>query len=121
GALTGFAIGGLAGGIIGGLLGGVIGAIGGDTETASERPLTAPEEAEAKRVFGKSLDYSIIRISFNAPLMAIGGFARTPYNTVYFPPSEAKNAASPNRDYYAYLIHELTHVWQQQHGVSVTT
>jgi hypothetical protein len=50
--------------------------------------------------------------------MAIGENARTPFDTIYFPPGTAKLGFS---DFMPWLIHELTHAWQYQHGVGVMT
>jgi hypothetical protein len=51
-----------------------------------------------------------------SPIMGSGAHARTPFNTIYFPPGAQKD---PN--FMSWLIHEMTHVWQTQHGVSVVT
>ena len=117
GALVGLAVGGPIGALIGGVLGGVAGLAIGDAESAEKRGLTGPEETEAELVFGRSLDYGAVKIA-EAPIMAIGANARTPFDTIYFPPGTSKLAFS---DFMPWLIHELTHAWQYQHGVSVAT
>jgi hypothetical protein len=117
GALLGFAVGGPIGAIIGGVLGGVGGLAAGDALTADKRGLTGTERSEAHMVFGDSLNYSAVKIA-EAPIMAIGENARTPFDTIYFPPGTSKLSFD---DFMPWLIHELTHSWQYQHGVSVFT
>jgi hypothetical protein len=115
GAALGFMVGGPIGALVGGLLGGVAGLAIGDAVSAEKRPLSGPERAEAELVFGKSLDYGAVRLA-EAPLMGSGANARTPFDTIYFPPGTFKLAFA---DFMPWLIHELTHAWQYQHGVSV--
>lgn len=115
GAGLGFLVGGPIGAIVGGLFGGVAGLAIGDAISATKRPLTSDERTEAKPVFGDSLDMSKVTLA-EAPIMAIGQMARTPFDTIYFPPGTFKEAFT---DFMPWLIHELTHVWQYQHGVSV--
>ena len=117
GALVGFALGGPIGAIIGGLLGGVAGLAIGDAESAEKRGLTSQEQTEAELVFGNSLDYGSVHIA-EAPIMAIGDIARTPFDTIYFPPGTNR---MPFSDFMPWLIHELAHCWQYQHGISVVT
>lgn len=117
GAALGFAVGGPVGAIIGGVLNGVAGLAVGDSIVALKRPLTADEINEAKLVFGDTLDYARARVA-EAPVMAIGKYARTPFNTIYFPPGTSALAFA---HFMPWLVHELTHVWQTQHGVSVVT
>jgi hypothetical protein len=73
------------------------------------RYLTDPEKAAAQSVFGSALKTEKVELSEN-PVLSIGGYARTIYNTVYFP------SDSLTGDYMPWLIHELTHVWQYQRG-----
>jgi hypothetical protein len=96
-----------------GIWGAVAGAVVGDAVTADTRSLTFSEVAEARQVFGDSLHYSDVEIA-EAPLMSLGGYARTPFNTIYFRPGRT---SEPHL--MPLLIHELTHVWQSQHGISV--
>jgi hypothetical protein len=79
------------------------------------RPLTAEERAEAAIVFGRGLNYGSIVIR-ERRLLGAGGIARTLPGSVNFPPG-APAAAT----YLPWLIHELTHAWQYQHGVSLMT
>lgn len=82
------------------------------------RYLNQIEIGEAKKIFGNGLDYNKVRVTDSVPFMSAGGYARTPYNTVYFPSGTLNKN---NSIYFAFLIHELTHTWQTQHGISVFT
>jgi hypothetical protein len=116
GALLG-PVGMVVGGILGGLVGGFAGLVAGDVLTADRRELTSGEQQEARKVFGRSLDLSSIRVA-EAPFMGFPETARTPFNTIYFPPGATQ---LPTSQYMPWLIHELTHCWQTQHGISVAT
>jgi uncharacterized protein DUF4157 len=115
GAALGFLAGGPVGAILGGILGATAGLAAGDAASSGARDLTSPEKTEAEIAFGDSLDYSDVQVA-EAPIMSIGGYARTPFTTVYFPPGTFRR---PPAEYFPFLIHELTHVWQSQHGYSV--
>jgi hypothetical protein len=82
---------------------------------SSRRPLTPSERGESLSVFGDSLDLDQIRLEED-PIMSMGGFARTTPSTVNFPVG-----AFGSSDFMPWLIHELTHSWQYQHGVSLAT
>lgn len=84
-----------------------------DTLGQTDRPLTAAEASEARRVFAGGLDYSAVRITED-PLIAAYDTARTLPGSIYFPPG-----ASRNSTFMPLLIHELTHIWQYQHGTWV--
>lgn len=116
GAGLGFLLGGPIGAIAGGLVGGLAGLIAGESLSVDSRRLTSTEKTEAEKVFGNTLDYDKVRLA-DSPIMGIGGYARTPFNTAYFPSGTLKGGG-PNMPW---LIHELTHIWQTQHGVSVLT
>ena len=118
GVLAGAAGGFLAGGPVGAVVGGVLGGVAGDAATTDIRGLNKTERQEAQKVFGNSLNYDAVRVSDSSKLMQIGGYARTPYNTIFFP-TGTLDRSDPG--YYAWLIHELTHAWQTQHGVSTLT
>ena len=115
GAGLGFLLGGPWGALAGGVLGGLAGLALGDALSANKRPMTGDERTEAKLVFGDSLNMNKVTLA-EAPIMAIGNMARTPFDTIYFPPGTFKESFT---DFMPWLIHELTHVWQYQHGVSV--
>jgi len=115
GAGIGSVGGGLGAGIgalIGGVVGGIAGLIAGEAATTHPRPLDADEKAAAESVFGASLNYARVRVA-ESSLMSAGGYARTPFETVYFPIGQRKK-----QGYLPFLVHELTHVWQTQHGIS---
>lgn len=114
GALLGSLL-GPVGAIVGGILGGLAGAALGDVATSNARPLNASEKTEATKVFGSSLDLDSITVA-EAPIMAAFGYARTLPGAVYFPPGTFSLSLT---DYMPWLIHELTHAWQYQHGVTV--
>jgi hypothetical protein len=79
----------------------------------TERPLTSEETSEARLVFGPGLNYSAIRITED-PVLGAGGIARTLPSGINFPVG-----ASSSAGFEPWLIHELTHSWQYQHGRSV--
>lgn len=83
--------------------------LGENIETQTHRSMTEWEIRQAKRVFGNAIDYSKVTIaegSISAKIGSAFGYARTVGNTIYFPPGGSRNMA--------FLIHELTHVWQYQ-------
>jgi hypothetical protein len=84
-----------------------------DVLRQTERPLTSEEAAEARLVFGPGLDYAAIRITEDS-VAGVGNTARTLPSTIYFPVGASSAGA-----YIPWLIHELTHSWQYQHGRSV--
>ncbi|WP_186002833.1 DUF4157 domain-containing protein [Mycobacterium sp. KBS0706] len=110
------AAGGWVGALVGGVIGGVIGMVAGDVATSEARTLNSAEKAEATLVFGTSLNFATAKVSDSAPVMTIGGYARTPFDTAYLPRGYL---SKPLADYMPLLIHELTHAWQTQHGISV--
>jgi uncharacterized protein DUF4157 len=71
------------------------------------RPLTAGERALAQSVFGSSIDYARVRLIPFDPLEY-----RTVANNIYIP----QTFTIAREDMAQTLIHELTHVWQYQHG-----
>jgi hypothetical protein len=77
--------------------------------------LSSDEQREARRVFGDSLDFARVRVT-ESRIMSVGNYARTPFETVYFPPG-----AQYSPTFMPWLIHELTHAWQTQHGVPLAT
>ena len=124
---------GIAGGVLGGLVGGALVGAAIEILARGSRGLTDHERAEAKKVFGDSLNYGQVRVA-ESTVMTIGPDrpARTPGNTIYFPPGTLKNAAEHEKGttpgdqaeyqrYLHWLIHEMTHTWQTQHGASLWT
>jgi hypothetical protein len=100
------------GAAVGGVVGGIVGLIAGEAATTHPRPLNEAERKAAQLVFGSSLNYNRARVA-ESSLMSAGGYARTPFETVYLPIGTLSES-----DYMPFLIHELTHVWQTQHGIS---
>ena len=82
----------------------------------NHRGLTSGEIALAKKVFGDSIDYSKVRIhdSKYFPLQS-DDIAMTPDGDIYWP-QDAGDMSVHNPDLF---IHEMTHVYQHQHGVNV--
>jgi hypothetical protein len=82
------------------------------------RHLDPKEESILRPIFGSSLDYSQIHLTNGL------GYQGRPF-TVPDPTGQAINIGSaafdkPGSDP-ALLVHEATHCWQYQHGVSLTT
>jgi len=77
----------------------------------SSRPLTESERRDAKSVFGNNLNLDKVRIadSYFGGLLLENPAGRTPGNVIYFKPGANKDDI---------FIHELTHVWQSQNGIS---
>ncbi|HTI67842.1 MAG TPA: hypothetical protein VL460_09910 [Caulobacteraceae bacterium] len=76
------------------------------------RPLTAGEVALARSVFGDAIDYSRVRLSNRS-----WGWAAIVFGSrVTFPPSHPcpQDFADRPPPTQAWLVHELTHVWQFQ-------
>ncbi len=79
----------------------------------SDRPLTAAERDAAGTVFWGALRMDGVTIS-ESTVIALGGYARTIPDHIYFP-----NGTFDESGFVPWLIHELTHVWQYQHGAPV--
>jgi hypothetical protein len=77
------------------------------------RTLTSEEQAEARIVFGAGLDYTRILIREHQ-ILGAGGIARTLPGSVNFP-----RGASATGTFLPWLVHELTHTWQYQHGIGL--
>lgn len=125
GAGLGALAGGPVGGVVGGLLGGLVGLALGDALSADKRGLTDGEKTEARRVFGSSLNHGDVVLAdatIFSRIISGRALAVTPLQTIYFPSGQLQKDYSSSSDYNAgmpLLIHELTHCWQTQHGVSV--
>ncbi|MGF6148799.1 Uncharacterised protein [Kingella potus] len=81
------------------------------------RRLTPDETRAAQTVFGPHLDYAAVRIHRGLPLLPQYHTAVSPNGRIYFPQTHYLpdyTRAAPG--YTLWLIHELTHVWQWQHG-----
>jgi hypothetical protein len=77
------------------------------TEFENARALSKSEVELATPIFGKSIDYSRVRI-------VTSGFLE--YRTVANSIRVGKNFNVADRDMAKKFIHEMTHVWQYQHG-----
>ncbi len=84
--------------------------------TTLRRALTPEERSQAVLVYADSLDLDPITL-VESRLMSLGGYARALPGRIYFPPGFV--GRSPG--YPKLLIHELAHLWQYQHGVTVFT
>lgn len=107
--------------------------VGGQREGASEqgavlvevggsRPLTKGEIAMSKDVFGDDIDYSVPRVFRRtyAPVGQRRGVAVAPNGNIYFHPSDyVEDFSAQGVSGRAWFMHEMTHVWQHQQGVSV--
>lgn len=86
--------------------------------------MTAGEKTLATSVFKAEIDFSRVEI-FNEKLAFFqpGDTVMAPNGNIYYPPGHSGYAADISClgiHYKALLIHELTHVWQHQHGGNVT-
>lgn len=83
--------------------------LGEKLETETNRSMTEWEIAQARRVFGNAINYSDVTMSegsLSAKIGAVGGYARTVGNTIFFPAGKSREMS--------FIVHELTHVWQYQ-------
>ncbi len=83
--------------------------LGPRVTTEHDRSMTEYEIRQARRVFKSAIDYSKVTIadgSLSARAISVGGYARTIGNTINFPTGDSRNMA--------FMVHELTHVWQYQ-------
>ena len=73
------------------------------------RRLTDEEVARVRPIFGESLDYARVRVKAGRlGLLGMSGRAFAHGDTVFVPIREHVD--------FGLLVHELTHVWQHQHG-----
>ena len=81
------------------------------------RNLSAAEITLAQTVFQNGIDYAAVRIHAGAWWLRAPHMAVAPGNGIYFPPAHCcADFAAAGLGQQAWLIHELTHVWQHQHG-----
>jgi hypothetical protein len=82
------------------------------------RKLTAAEQALARSIFGDALKLETTKLCEH-PLV-LKGYAVSPNGSVYFHPGELPtDFGDESLGRQAWLIHELTHVWQVQQGSRV--
>jgi hypothetical protein len=78
------------------------------------RPLTPEEMADAKAIFGDSLDYS--KITVDGGSVASLGASRTTGNSVHLTPDLfVPGGTDTTTEGRRVLVHEMTHAWQYQH------
>jgi hypothetical protein len=84
---------------------------------AKARGLTGGETSEARKVFADKIHYSGVGVVKGKYLPWQGSeYAITPNNNIYYPNAPADFIKAGQGDLF---IHEMTHVMQFQHGVSV--
>ncbi|HEU0045187.1 vgr related protein [Sphingomonas sp.] len=89
---------------------------------SESRQLTAGEIREARTIFGAAIDYAKVIVNRGkAYFFQPADVAITPNGQIYFPVESYKPDFSGNASDAAWLIHELTHVWQSQQGMWVRT
>lgn len=82
------------------------------------RPLTMGERALAHSVFGDSLALDDIRLK--TTWWVLKNYAVSPNGSIYFHPDDwIVDFSTQPLLTQSWLIHELTHVWQYQHGIKV--
>ena len=87
-------------------------------QSARSRPLTHGEKAIAQSVFGDTLPLDAIRLK--TAWWVLKGYAVSPNGHIYFHPADFCEDFSQQNVYQrAWLVHELTHVWQIQQGINV--
>jgi hypothetical protein len=89
------------------------------------RHLTDGEITMAKEVFGDQIDYNTVKV-FDRRFMFILGNnhaqAMAPNGNIYYPDSSRYSddfSQDNSRSKKALFMHEMTHVWQYQHGVDL--
>ncbi|WFF38641.1 type IV secretion protein Rhs [Moraxella nasibovis] len=88
------------------------------THTNAPRPLTQGERAIAHSVFGNHLDLDDIRLT--TAWWVLRGYAVSPNGWVYFHRDDfCADFSDKSLHIRAWLVHELTHVWQIQQGMAV--
>ncbi|VEJ21030.1 type IV secretion protein Rhs [Neisseria animaloris] len=81
------------------------------------RFLTENEIDVARKVFSDGIDYTRVKIYRGIPYAPPFKIAVSPNGNIYFPRYDCPNDfAKTEPRYQVWLIHELTHVWQYQHG-----
>lgn len=82
------------------------------------RKLTKNEKIMARSVFGESL--KLDNIWLKTAWWVLKGYAVSPNGNIYFHPADfIDDFSQQNLAKRAWLIHELTHVWQVQQGINV--
>ncbi|WP_394260962.1 type IV secretion protein Rhs [Moraxella boevrei] len=82
------------------------------------RSLTIGEQNLAKSVFGDTLQLENIQLK--TAWWVLKGYAVSPNGNIYYHPADWQtDFSTQSLSYRAWLVHELTHVWQVQQGISV--
>lgn len=82
------------------------------------RELNPQETIDASEIFGTAVKLGDVTITDSGLFSMPGNTAVTINNTIYFPPGTlSKNTDTP--EFQAWLMHELTHVWQYQHNAGI--
>lgn len=82
------------------------------------RALTEGEKALARLMFGNALMLEPIRLK--TARWVLRGYAVAPNGNIYFHPADfIADFSHESVQKQAWLIHELTHVWQHQQGIAV--
>ncbi|MBI1326716.1 MAG: hypothetical protein GC136_03640 [Alphaproteobacteria bacterium] len=87
------------------------------------RTLTEGEIEMARETFGDQIDYENVLI-FNRPYFAFispatGGSAMSPNGNIYVSNAEATRNDYSQSNQQGMFIHEMSHVWQDQHGANL--
>jgi len=86
--------------------------------TLQRRVLTVGERALARSVFGDALGLDRVRLCSSR--LILKNYAMSPNGSVYFNPNDfVADFSLTSLNTQAWLIHELTHVWQVQLGIAV--
>jgi len=87
----------------------------------TKRKMTSGEIEMSKLIFKDSIDYSKVWIHLGGLIHTRTGNAMTPAGEIYLPKDEYLNtpdySKAPGADRH-WFIHEMTHIWQYQMGVS---
>jgi hypothetical protein len=84
-------------------------------ESYFNRKLTPAEISIARQVFGNALDTSRVELH-EGGLLGSFGYVRATPDRITFPPGKLTD---PGPGFNRLLVHELTHIWQYQHGWTV--
>lgn len=86
--------------------------------TPYERALSVGERALAAEVFGDTLALDTVRLK--SAWWVLKGYAVSPNGNIYYNKADwREDFSTGSLSERAWLIHELTHVWQVQQGVRV--
>ncbi|SFC07258.1 RHS repeat-associated core domain-containing protein [Microbulbifer thermotolerans] len=104
---------------VGGALGETSRAVGNESSEPITRKLTEGEMSLAKTVFGDEIDLTKVRLTNRNFPFSGEKVSVTPSNTIWLGKNYRSDFSSEELKMMGHLIHELTHVWQYQNGVSL--